>query len=90
MSDVVEQGKSMLSTIEYARAKGIAQAYPDSSVAEVVGNLVAEVERLRAREEKVLDLCHQTGEYQARAKHINCGSARLLAVDILAALEAGR
>lgn len=47
MSDVVEQGKSMLSTIEYARAKGITQAYPDSSVAEVVGNLVAEVERMR-------------------------------------------
>ncbi|WP_396902481.1 hypothetical protein [Mycolicibacterium sp.] len=47
MTDVVEQGKSMLGTIEYAKAKGITQAYPDSSVAKVIGNLVAEVERLR-------------------------------------------
>lgn len=47
MSDVVERGKTMLTTIEYAKYHGIGQAYPDSSVAAVVGDLVAEVERLR-------------------------------------------
>ena len=42
----IERGKAMLSTIEYAQTQGISGAYPDSSVAKVVGALVAEVERL--------------------------------------------
>lgn len=51
MSDVVDQGKSMLNTIAYARAIGVSPAYPDSSVEQVVRGLVAEVERLRAENE---------------------------------------
>jgi len=50
MSDVVDQGKSMLNTIAYARAIGVSPAYPDSSVEQVVRGLVAEVERLRRSE----------------------------------------
>lgn len=64
MSDVVEQGKSMLSTIEYARAAGITQACPDSSVAGVVSELVAEVERLReavTAADAILSLLHHRG-----------------------------
>lgn len=66
MSDIVEQGKSMLSTIEYTKAKGITQAYPDSSVAEVLGKLVAEVERLRRdlgwRDSQIADRERRDGE----------------------------
>lgn len=43
----VERGKAMLSTIALAQSKGISGAYPDSSVADVVGALVTEVEHLR-------------------------------------------
>lgn len=38
---------------------------------------------------RVRALCGNTGEYQARAKYLHCGSARLLAVEILAALDGG-
>lgn len=47
MSDVVDQGKSMLNTIAYARSVHVSPAYPDAAVEAVVGALVAEVERLR-------------------------------------------
>jgi len=53
MSDVVDQGKSMLNTIAYARAIGVSPAYPDSSVEQVVRGLVVEVERLRAENEQL-------------------------------------
>ena len=48
MSDPVDAAKNMLRTIEFAMAKGIAQAYPDSTIHNVLGNLVAEAERLRS------------------------------------------
>ncbi|KAB7761784.1 hypothetical protein [Mycolicibacterium mucogenicum] len=44
-NDVLFKGKTMLSTIDYARTCGVSPAYPDSSVAEVIGALVDEIER---------------------------------------------
>lgn len=48
ITDPVERAKAMLSTIALARSKGISQAYPDASVANVLSALVGEVEKLRA------------------------------------------
>jgi hypothetical protein len=47
----------------------------------------AEVEKLRGAMETIRERCRDTGEFQALAKHLHAGSARLLAVDILAILE---
>lgn len=47
----------------------------------------AEVEKLRGAMETIRELCRDTGEFQARAKHLHAGSARLLAVDVLAVIE---
>ena len=45
--DIVDRAKVMMSTIRLAQSKNIGQAYPDTVVENVVGELVAEVERLR-------------------------------------------
>lgn len=44
--NAIERGKTMLATIRSANAMGLVGIYPDSSVEQVVGGLIDEIERL--------------------------------------------
>jgi cell division protein FtsB len=63
--EVTARAKAMLTTIGYAEAHGIMQAYPDSSVAEVISELVAEIERLR--EERIAEGAYLVKVHNDRA-----------------------
>lgn len=49
MSDIVERARTAITTIGYAQMHGVGNAYPDSVIARLLAELVAEVERLRPR-----------------------------------------
>ena len=55
--DVVDRAKTMVTTIEYAQFHSIGQAYPDAIIKGITTGLIAEVEKLRARETQIRELC---------------------------------
>lgn len=48
MTDIVDRARAMINTISYARANGIGQVYPDSTVANVISELLAEIDEWRS------------------------------------------